>query len=362
MVDAALAWWAEFSKRPFVAHILRTVERFNVRGGGQLAAAIAFFSVLSLVPILMLAFSALGFTLTVFMPEALGVIQTWINGQLDTDSDFGRNIHEVIERALTSWASTGLVAMGIMMWVGSNWIGNLKRAIRLLMRAEVDNPGRTLPLPLDVLANFAGLVGVLVGVAATFVASAIASGFGGALGDLLGISNSLLWTVVLRLVSALVSLAAGAVLFRLLFGWFSPHPVPSHLAWVGAGIGSAGLLILQSFTGILIGAFSRNLGTAVFTWTLVLMLFLNLFATLILMIAAWLATAEEPEPEVLPELVVTEPTLRSLPTKPGQEVVSAEVARKSMGVGLGAGYIVGSATGLGLGALLVGALAKLRRK
>ena len=31
-------------------------------------------------------------------------------------------------------------------------------------------------------------------------------------------------------------------------------------------------------------------------------------------------------------------------------------------VGLGAGYIVGSATGLGLGALLVGALAKLRRK
>ena len=65
MVEAALAWWAEFSKRPFVAHILRTVERFNVRGGGQLAAAIAFFSVLSLVPILMLAFSALVETLNI---------------------------------------------------------------------------------------------------------------------------------------------------------------------------------------------------------------------------------------------------------------------------------------------------------
>ncbi|HQZ00859.1 MAG TPA: YhjD/YihY/BrkB family envelope integrity protein [Propionicimonas sp.] len=360
-MGAALQWWAEFSKRPFVAHILRMIERFNVRGGGQLAAAIAFFSVLSLVPILMLAFSGLGLALTVFRPDALGVIETWINGQLDADSDLGKAIYAVVARSLTSWASTGLVSLGIIMWVGSNWVGNLKRAVRLLMRTEVDRPGKPLPLPLEVLANFAGLVGVLVGVAATFAASAIASGLGGALGDLLGLAQSPGWSVALRLLSAMVSLLAGAALFRLLFGWFSPHPIPSHLAWVGAGIGSAGLLVLQALTGIMISAFSNNLGFAVFGSTIVLMLFLNLFATLILMIAAWLATADEPlpEPELEAEPVPPEPLA---PVEPGQEVVSAAVARRSMGIGLGTGYVVGSATGLGLGALLVGALSKLRRK
>ena len=70
-----LQWWAEFSQKPFVAHLLRAVERFNVRGGIQLAAAVTYFSVLALVPILMLAFSALGLTLTVLRPEALGTIE-----------------------------------------------------------------------------------------------------------------------------------------------------------------------------------------------------------------------------------------------------------------------------------------------
>ncbi len=49
-----LEWWEQFSQRPFVAHLLRAVDRFNLRGGVQLAAAITYFSVLSLVPILML--------------------------------------------------------------------------------------------------------------------------------------------------------------------------------------------------------------------------------------------------------------------------------------------------------------------
>ena len=77
-----IAWWEEFSKRTLVAHMLRAVDRFNIRGGAQLAAAIAYHSVLSMVPILMLAFSALALTLTVLMPEALQSITRWIEEAL----------------------------------------------------------------------------------------------------------------------------------------------------------------------------------------------------------------------------------------------------------------------------------------
>lgn len=353
-----LQWWEEFSRRPFVAHILRAVERFNVRGGVQLAAAITYFSVLSLVPILMLAFSALGLTLTVFLPDALGAIELWIRGQVHAESEFGRDLYRVIASALNNWASILGVGLLIAIWVSSGWVGNLKRAVRLLMRTDVDDPGKQLPLPLDVLANFAGLVGLLIGVAATFAASAVATSLGSTVGRWLGFEDTPVWTWLLRLVSLVISLAAGAGLFRLLFGWFSPHPIPTNLAWVGAGIGSTGLLVLQSLTGYLLSAFSRNLGFAVFGATLVLMLFLNLFATLLLFIAAWLATAEEPAVETEP-VVELEAEPVPLESRPGELYVSSEVAQKSLGIGLGTGYVVGAATGLGLGAALTAVLASL---
>jgi membrane protein len=352
-----LEWWKQFSQRPFVAHLLRAVERFNLRGGVQLAAAITYFSVLSLVPILMMVFSVLGFTATVFRPEWLAMIEGWIRGQLPPGSSLADSLYTLISGALTNWASIGIVGLLVTMWVGSGWVGNTKRAVRLLMRSNVDNPGKQVAMPLDILANFAGLIGVLIGVVATFASSTVAGSLGDNVGAWLGVGGSFGWTALIRLIGAVVSLAIGTAGFRLLFGWFSPSYVPSHLAWVGAGIGAAGLLILQALASVLFGAFSNNAGFAVFGSTIVLMLFLNLFATLILYIAAWLATSEVPlpEPEPEPEPVAMVPA-EPVETRPGELYVSSAVARRSLGIGLGTGYSIGAATGLGLGALLISAL------
>lgn len=351
-----IAWWQDFSQRALVAHLLRAVERFNLRGGAQLAAAISYFSTMSLVPVLMFAFSGLGLTLTVFRPGALSVMEEWITERLPPDDPLAGQIVSVITSALHSWATIGLIGLGVGMWIGSGWIGNLKRAVRVLMRTNVDRPGKQLPLPLDVLTNFVGLVFLLLAVAATFLASATASSLGSLVGQALGIGDSVGWSLLLRVVSLLVSLAAGTALFWALYAWFTPHPLTRHLHWIGSLIGSAGLLVLQLLASVLISAFSRNLSAALFGPVIILMLFLNLFATLILFIAAWLATdrtAEQDVPEVVPE--TSEPQL----PEPQVAFVSAEVARRSMGVGLGAGYAIGAATGLGLGALIVGGLRAL---
>ncbi|MDQ7992556.1 MAG: YhjD/YihY/BrkB family envelope integrity protein, partial [Propionicimonas sp.] len=314
--------------------------------------------ILSLVPILMLGFSALGVVLTVLRPELLVQLEETLRSVLPKDSVLADNLYSVINSALTNWASLTVVALGVIIWVASGWVGNLKRAVRLLMRNQVDEPGATLPLPLDVLANFAGLIGLLVGIAATFATSAVATSLGGAVGEWLGIGTSPGWSLLLRGLGLAVSLVAGTLLFRLLFAWFSPGPVPTHLAWVGSTLGSVALLVLQLLTGYLIAAFSRNLGSAVFGSTIVLMLFLNLFATLILFIATWLATAEVPVPELEP-VPGPEPEPEAVETRPGQLYVSSTVAEKSLGVGLKTGYVVGAATGLGLGAVLFGWLRTL---
>jgi membrane protein len=357
MLQPMLEWWERFSARPFVAHLLRAVSRFTLRGGVQLAAAITYFSVLSLVPVLMLAFSVLGFTLTVFRPDLLAAIETLILAQVDANSAFGEGLYSLIEQSLTNWAQVGVIGLLFLLWLGSNWVGNLKRATRLLMRVDVDNPGKQTAMPLDILANGAGLLAILLVTGATIATAALATSttVRDAVGGLLGISDSPGWMTLLGVVGLLASLAIGCAGFRLLFGWFSPAYVPSHLAWVGAGIGSASLLVLQALAGLIFGAFSRNLGFAVFGSTLVLMLFLNMFATLILYVAAWLATSEvvlpEPEPEPALELLA-EP----LQVRPGEFYVSADVARRSLGIGLGTGYTIGAAAGLGIGALLISAL------
>jgi membrane protein len=349
-----LQWWERFSKRPLVAHVLRTVERFNVRGGGLFAASIAYFSVLSMVPILMLAFSVLGLVLTVFDPPLLDVIGRRLTESLDGFGSLGETLLPVITNALRNWAAILGFGLVIGFWSGANWIGNLKRAARALMREDYDNPPKQLIMPLDLLVNFGALLVLFVGVAVSWAATTAATVLGKEIGQWLGVSGHLGWSLLIRGVGLLLSLAVGTLLFWWMFRWFALTPVPRRLLWIGAVIGAVALVVLQTLAGYLIGLFSGNVTASLFGPVIVLMLFLNIFATLILYVAAWLATAHpvpavEPEPEPETEVQPTE-------SRPGELYVSSTVAERSMGVGLAAGYTVGTATGLGLGAVIAALL------
>jgi membrane protein len=345
-----LKWWEEFSKRPLVAHVLRTVDRFNVRGGGLFAASIAYFSVLSLVPILMLAFSVLGLVLTVVNPSLLGVIEDALTSSLKAYGNLGDTLTTVITTSLGNWAAIGLIGLAIAFWTGANWIGNLKRAARALMREDYDNPPKQLILPLDILVNFGALLVLFVGVALSWAATTVATVLGKEVGQWLGVSGSFGWSVLIRGVGFVVSLGIGTLLFWWMFRWFALTPVRRRLLWIGAAVGAAGMVILQALAGYLIGIFSGNVTASLFGPVIVLMIFLNLFATLILYVAAWLATAHPVPATAAIEPPAEEP--EPAESRPGELHVSARVAERSMGVGLATGYTVGTATGLGLGAII----------
>jgi membrane protein len=345
-----LQWWERFSERPVVAHVLRTVDRFNVRGGPLFAAAVAYFSVLSLVPILMLAFSVLGLVLTVTNPSLLAVIGDALGSNLAGYGDLGTKLTGVVTDALRNWAATLGFGLVIGFWTGANWIGNLKRSARALMREDYDNPPKQLILPLDLLVNFGALLVVFAGVAVSWLATTVATVLGKEVGQWLGVSDSFGWALLIRGVGLLVSLGVGTLLFWWMFHWFTLTPVRRRLLWIGAGVGAAGMVILQALAGYLIGVFSGNAAAILFGPAIVLMIFMNLFATLILYVAAWLATAHP-----VPAVAAIEPPAEEaepVESRPGELHVSAKVAERSMGVGLATGYTVGTATGLGLGAII----------
>ena len=112
----------------------------------------------------------------------------------------------------------------------------------------------------------------------------------------------------------------------------------------------------------MVGAFDNNPAAKVFGPVIILMLFFNLFALLILFVAAWIATAEH---QAVPasEEEVKETVRFPLLTADGREpaMVSQEVAAQSVRVGIGTGYLTGAATGVGLGAILAVIAARFRR-
>ena len=81
---------------PVVAHAMAANDRYNRRLGPQFAAAITYFTVLSLVPILLFAFSMLGLTLTVIRPDLLDQVQSAIDSQLAGNQDLSKSIGGVI--------------------------------------------------------------------------------------------------------------------------------------------------------------------------------------------------------------------------------------------------------------------------
>ena len=80
----------------WVAHLVRAAQRFGQRLGSQFAAAITYFSVLSIVPVLMVAFAATGLTLTVIAPDALVQVKDAITTAVGGQGDLSKQLIDIV--------------------------------------------------------------------------------------------------------------------------------------------------------------------------------------------------------------------------------------------------------------------------
>jgi membrane protein len=175
---------------------------------------------------------------------------------------------------------------------------------------------------------------------------------------------------VLRIVPIIFSVGAGWLLFMYLFTVLPKDREPWPGVRRGALIGAIGLGVLQYTAGLLFNLFQYNRAASIFGPVIVLMLFFNIFAQLILFVAAWIATANQDAVPAIEEKVRF--PLTPAGTQGNEDVgpaghgrkpvmVPQPVAVRSVQVGLGAGYITGTATGVGLGAALAWLLSKAVR-
>jgi membrane protein len=346
-------------QRPWIAHIIRAVERYVSRLGSQFAAATSYFSVLALVPVLMMAFSITGLVLTVVQPGLLDDVADAVAHALGgADAATRDKILSLVNGALSQFWTIGIVGLVAALYTGAKWMGHLKNAVRTQWRAGFDLRPRKINIVVRTVGNLVLLLGLLVGLAVTFGLSSLSTSVADTVVGWLGMSDQPWISPLLRITSIVVSIGAGWLIFMYLYTVLPETREPWSVVRRGALLGSVALLGLQFIASYLISAFRGNAAAVIFGPVIVLMLFFNIFAQLTLFVAAWIATAQHEAVPVPPEEEVTaEPTLvPDQREEPLSNAVPATVAARSVRVGMGAGYVTGAATGVGLGAALAYAI------
>lgn len=363
-----MEWLDKVKRQPVVAHWLAAFERFNGRLGIQFAAAITYFSVLWLLPLMMVAFAVVGLTVTVFVPDLLDQIKDWITDAVASQAQLGDQLTKVVDQAFGAWQAVGIVGLLAAGWTGSRWVANIRSAVRAQMRADFDTTEKKANIVVQTLIDVASLLGIFALVAVTLALSTSATYARGFVGQLLGLEGTVGGEAVLSLVPLAASLLAGFLLFLFIFALFPEKKAPTLVLVQGAALGAVGMAALQYVSGILIGVFAGNAASAVFGSAIVVMLFFNLFATLILIVAAWIATHPRMAPDPVQLAIATPAQPTDYATKvlaahlnDDTEKVPREVAVRAARLGLGSGAVVGAGVA-GIIAALAAALSGWRER
>jgi membrane protein len=361
-------WLIRMRNRPQIAHLERTIARFNERLGSQFAAAITYFSVLALVPVLMFAFSILGFVLVELRPDLIEQVVNQVSGLLGGfDETTSSKLVGLIDNALRNYTAVGIVGLLSAAYSGAGWIGNVRKAVRAQWRSDFDEAEPKVNIAKLTVINLGILLGTLVLVAITFALASVSTGLAGTILGALGLDDVGWLAWLIRAAPVLVSIGTGWLLFMFWYTTLPSKRMPWSAVRRGALIGSVGLAVLQYLTGFLIGTFSGNVAASIFGPIIAVMLFFNLFSMLILLVAAWIATSAQPVPAPVDDLTsrlraATSEAAGSVRGEPDVPVVARPVAVRSVRIGMGMGYVTGAATGVGLGAAVASAVAWWRRR
>lgn len=273
----------ELPEDPRLARIRRAAERYRTARGNHLSAAVAFYTVIASVPLLMVVFAALG--LLVFWRSA-------------TQQDLVLAVETLVPAGLVSVAGpvldtvvshggslVGIGAIGVL-WAGATWTAYLREALSaqyLLPPAKMSSPRRFL---WDLWAL--GVLGVAV--LGSLAVTVAVTGLAGLTLELLGLRDALGGRIALRAVGAAVVLVVDWVVLCFVLARLPRVPVPFGRVAVPAGMGVVALELLKLGTALTVGAVADTTGGAVFGAVLAMLFFLFALSRIVVVLAAWIAT------------------------------------------------------------------------
>lgn len=314
-------------RHEWIDHLARAGQRYFAQRGNHFAAAITFFSILTAVPLLMIAFAAASYVLW-FNPTLLAELEYAIADAVP--AGLSQAVNPILETAIEQRNSVAGVGLVGALWSGVWWMSNMREAVSAQWELPAPNPAALQRLLFDLRA----LTGLGLALLVTLGFTVLGTGFTEVVLRLAGAPDDGVTRLVLRVVGIVLGVAAN----WLIFAWAITRLPRTDVALRGvrraALLGAVGFEMLKQGATVYFEVITGTPGGALFGSLLGLLLFGYLVARLLLWVTAWAATARGNE------------RIAAVPV-PGPVVLRQEVVLASgpSVVGLGAVLVLGLAAG-----------------
>lgn len=289
-----------FRAIPAVAHFLRAIDRFNDRLGSQFGAAITYFSFLSLIPILMVSFAAVGFVLASNQDLLTNLINKIVSSI--SDPTLANTLKNTVNTAIQQRATVGLTGLLLALYSGINWMGNLREAVRAQSRDVWERkPDDQEKIWKKYARDLLSLLGLMLALVITLTLTSVAGAAQAAIVSALGLDGIDWLRPALTTIALTISILANYLLFLWIF-WILPRHKPRKKAlFRGTLLAAVGFEVIKFIMTLTLPKLASSPSGAAFGSVLGLMAFFYFFARLTLFCAAWIATAKYKDDPELPQ-------------------------------------------------------------
>jgi membrane protein len=126
------------ARYPRLDHAIRAQRRYDTSQGDFYAAGVTYFTIFAIFPLLMVGFAVVGFALA-GRPALLAEIDARVRAAVP--GEFGDQILSLIEAAIDSRTSVGVIGLATALYVGLLWMQRLRAALSHMWGQDFPSPG-----------------------------------------------------------------------------------------------------------------------------------------------------------------------------------------------------------------------------
>lgn len=293
-------------------HTVRAQERYEAAKGDFYAAGITYFTIFALFPLLMVVFAVGGFVLA-SQPDVLDDIESRIRGTIS--GDLGQQVVNLMDSAIASRTSVGIIGLATAAWAGLGWMANLREALSQMWLQRTERGGFVGTKMSDLAALLSTFVALIVTIALTALSD---TGLMATVLNWFGLHDFPALSMILGVASTVVSFLVAWLLFTWMIARL-PRESVSFGSSIRAGLlAAAGFEVFKRVASVYLQSVVQGPAGATFGPVLGLMVFAYITARLVLFATAWAATSRDnmeaapvdpPSPAIINTRVVTRPGL-----------------------------------------------------
>ncbi|MBP3088689.1 inner membrane protein YhjD [Corynebacterium sp. sy017] len=268
-------------------HVFLMNERYGQQGGNQYAAGITYFSVLSMFPLLMLAFAVLA-TVLARRPDLMSQVQDSIAQSVE--GSMADTLNTIIETAVQQRGAMFGIGGLTALWSGLGWMNNLRYGVSKMWKYPVVGGNFVLVKLKDLVA----LIGLLVALAIALGVTAIgSSGLSMTVLEKIGLDDVPGASVITFFIALVVGLIANFFVFFWMIKTLPRGEVPNSAAIRASIIGAVAFEVFKQLGSMFFSNALSNPAGATFGPIIGIMVLFYFIWRIVLYCSAWAATTPE---------------------------------------------------------------------